>query len=226
MTSTILFDFDGVLVDSIEIFSEAVNVAGRNLRQPVSFVPDDLRAIRRMSIPEIVQKANVDPSLSKEFVVEIDRELFRRHSEIHMFPEMNDIVRELRHLGKIGIVSATSVAVIEGVMKNHQLRESIETVVGGDMPGTKAEKIKAIVARNGSTESQTCMIGDTVSDIEQSRNAGVISIAVSWGWHSIDWIRTAGPDYEAHQPKDLVSLVKQHVLPSRYPAHSVNQTAN
>lgn len=218
MTATILFDFDGVLVDSIEIFSEAVNVAGNNLKQPVSFVPDDLRAIRRMSIPEIVEKANVDPSLSKEFVVEIDRELYRRRGEIHMFPEMDDVVRQMYSLGKIGIVSASSVAVIDGVMKNHQLHECIQAIVGGDMPGTKAEKIRTLTARNGSTESQSCMIGDTVSDIEQSRDAGVISIAVSWGWHSIEWLRTAGPNHEAHQPEDLVSLVNQHVLPNCYTA--------
>lgn len=214
MTTTILFDFDGVLVDSIEIFSEAVNVAGKALKQSVSFAPEDLRTIMRMSIPEIVEKANIDPGLSTEFIIEIDRELQRRHSEYQLFPKMDAVVRELQNCGKLGIVSATSVSVIDAVMKNHRLRECFQTIAGGDMPGTKAEKIRAIVARNGSAGFQTCMIGDTVSDIEQSRDAGVMSIAVSWGWHSIERIRTAGPTCEAHQPEDLVNLIGQIIAES------------
>ena len=44
------------------------------------------------------------------------------------------------------------------------------------------------------------MIGDTVSDIEQSKLANVSSIAVSWGWHRMNRLRTANPDFEINQP--------------------------
>ncbi len=210
MSALILFDYDGVLVDSIEIFSEAVNVAGRELNQPVSFVADDLRRIKHMSIREIVAVAGIDPVLSQAFVDGIDRELYRRFDDMPLFPEIDNVVRQLRKLGTVGIVSATSRAVITKVMQKHALLENFAHITGGDMPGTKAEKIIRIVQKYGSPETRTCMIGDTVSDLEQGRAAGVRTIAVSWGWHSIEKLRKYEPDYEAYQPKELVEIVKSH----------------
>ena len=75
MNSTILLDFDGVIVDSIELFCEAVNVAGRKLNRRVSFEPEDLRNIKRMSIPEISSVAGIEKKLMRAFVTEIDGEL-------------------------------------------------------------------------------------------------------------------------------------------------------
>ncbi|MYD78393.1 MAG: HAD family hydrolase, partial [Gammaproteobacteria bacterium] len=134
MSTTILFDFDGVLVDSIEIFSEAVNVAGRKLKQPVAFVPDDLRNIKRMSIPEIVEAANVDPNLSKEFIVEIERALYDRYEQIQLFPEMAKVVQQLREVSKLGIGSATSVAVVQRVLEHQGIKQLFDDIVGGDVP--------------------------------------------------------------------------------------------
>ncbi len=211
MNVVTLFDFDGVLVDSIEIFSDAVNVAGRKLNQPVAFGPQDLRNIKQMSIPEIVAAANVDPKLSTEFIHEIERELYRCFDKIQLFPQIDEAVRELREFGNLGIVSATSVAVLERVMANCGLLQFFDDIIGGDIPGTKAEKISALINKYGASASRTCMIGDTVSDIEQGSTAGVMTIAVSWGWHRIEWIRTAGPDFEAFAPRDLVDIVKHQL---------------
>ncbi len=212
MTATILFDFDGVLVDSIEIFSEAVNIAGRKLEQPVRFNSDDLRSIRRMSIPEIVAAANVDPKLSKKFVAEIDRALYSRSNQIRLFPRIGRVVERMRKLGTLGVVSATSRQVITQVLNREGIRQYFDDIVGGDMPGTKSEKIQTIIRKNESSESQSCMIGDTVSDMEQGQAAGVVTIAVSWGWHAIEWIRNTQPDYEAHHPEDLIDIVKESLL--------------
>ncbi len=218
MSATILFDFDGVLVDSIEIFAAAVNVAGANLQQPVNFIADDLRNIKRMSIPEIVAAAKVDPNLSKEFIDEIDRELYRQFDKIQLFPQLDTVVRTLRDFGKISIVSATSVSVLERVMNNCGLLHCFDDLIGGDLPGTKSEKILTLIDKYESSASRTCMIGDTVSDIEQGKLAGVFTIAVSWGWHRIEWIRTVQPDFEAFVPQDLIGIIEQHLLSEPLPS--------
>ena len=77
-------------------------------------------------------------------------------------------------------------------------------------------KIKSIIQGNGSRLDNACMVGDTVSDIEQAKIAGVATIAVSWGWHRIEWLRTANPDYEVHQSLDLIERVQQVVAGEQY----------
>ncbi len=212
MNATIIFDFDGVLVDTIEIFSTAVNIAGEQLNQPVDFAPDDLRNIKRMSIPEIVAAAKVDPQLSHQFIAEIEKVLLERVNQIRLFPKMAELVEQLCELGKLGIVSATSRPVLSQVLLNEGIHQHFDAVIGGDTPGTKSEKILTIIQKNGSSASRSCMIGDTVSDIEQGKAAGVITVAVSWGWHAIDWLRTATPNYQANQPEDLFTIVSDFLL--------------
>ena len=101
MNSTILLDFDGVIVDSIELFSEVVNVAGRKLNRSVSIEPEDLRNIKRMSILEISNVAGIEKNLMRAFVTEIDGELSRRADEIPIFPHMTDVI-ENQHGRKSG----------------------------------------------------------------------------------------------------------------------------
>ena len=216
MNSTILLDFDGVIVDSIELFCKAVNVAGRKLNRRVSFEPEDLRNIKRMSIPEISNVAGIEKKLMRVFVTEIDGELYRRADEIPMFQHMTDVIEKLSMVGSLGIVSATSRPVISKVLQNYGIERFVRHIAGGDMPGAKSVKIKSIIQENGSRLDNACMVGDTVSDIEQAKIAGVATIAVSWGWHGIEWLRTANPDYEVHQPLDLIERVQQVVAGEQY----------
>ena len=216
MNSTILLDFDGVIVDSIELFSEAVNVAGRKLNRSVSIEPENLRNIKRMSILEISNVAGIEKNLMRAFVTEIDGELSRRADEIPIFPHMTDVIEKLSMVGSLGIVSATSRPVISKVLQNYEIEQFVRHIASGDMPGAKSVKIKSIIQGNGSRLDNACMVGDTVSDIEQAKIAGVATIAVSWGWHRIEWLRTANPDYEVHQSLDLIERVQQVVAGEQY----------
>ena len=206
MRSNILLDFDGVIVDSIEIFSRTVEVAAQELNRPITFHPEDLRVIKRMSIEAISDYVQVDRSLIPEFLEVMDRELHRVAYEIPLFPDMAEVIQRLSEWGRLGIVSATPAPVIAKVLRNHCIDHYFERVIGGDTPGPKSVKISSIIQETDSSEEATCMIGDTISDIEQGKNVGVRTIAVSWGWHSVEWLKSAKPDFIARQPHDLIKF--------------------
>ncbi len=209
LSFTILFDYDGVIVDSIDLFAEAVTFAGRQLNQPVTFGPEDLRNIKTMSIPEITEVAGVEECLTRDFILGIEKELYRRALEIPVFPGMVEVIQQLRSFGNMAVVSATSERVVSEVLEKHSVLQYMCEIVGGDTEGSKSSKIRSLIDKYEGSAARTCMIGDTVSDIQQSKLAQVISIAVSWGWHRMDWLRTACPDFEVHRPTDLIQLVKQ-----------------
>jgi phosphoglycolate phosphatase len=50
-------------------------------------------------------------------------------------------------------------------------------------------------------------VGDTVGDIVEARQAGVPSVAVTWGWHSEERLLAASPDVVAHDPQELVGIL-------------------
>ncbi len=209
MNATVLFDFDGVVVDSIRLFSDAVNVAGRVLGREVQFEPEHLRNIKRMSIPEICQVAGIEDELSQTFIAEIDRELYRVAHRYRVFSQIDEVIKSLSQVAKLGIVSATSQPVLIKVLRNAQLEHYFAHIIGGDMPGTKTAKIRQVLAENKHGPDQGCFIGDTVSDIDYGKDAGVATIAVSWGWHRIEWIRTAQPTFEAHHRMELIEIIQR-----------------
>ena len=108
----------------------------------------------------------------RAFVAEFDGELYRRANEIPIFPHMTDVIEKLSMVGNLGIVSATSRPVISKILQNSEIERFVRHIAGGDMPGAKSVKIKSIIQGNGSRLDNACMVGDTVSDIEQGKIAG------------------------------------------------------
>ena len=50
------------------------------------------------------------------------------------------------------------------------------------------------------------MVGDSLSDVRVARQAGVKSIAVSWGHQSLEKLVEAHPDHVVHLPGELIEI--------------------
>ena len=216
MKPIIIFDYDGVIVDSIEIFARTVRVAACKLNQPTGFDPDDLKSIQRMTIEGICDYVEISRDRIPEFLEVLDRELYQAAGEIPLFPNMAQVIRQLSRAGILAIVSATPAPIVNKVLKNHSIKRYFDCVIGGDSPGAKSVKIKSIIEQYDSEPEIACMVGDTISDIEEGNAADVATIAVSWGWHSIDHLLSARPDSVANRPEDLIDLTQQLIKRSRF----------
>ncbi|MDE0308392.1 MAG: HAD family hydrolase [Acidiferrobacterales bacterium] len=215
MKSIVLLDYDGVIVDSIDIFARSVRIASDKLNQPTGFTPDDLRNIQRMTIGEISDRIGVGTEQIPKFLEFLDQELDRVADEVRLFPNMKQVIRQLSHSGTLAIVSATPAPIVSKVLANHAIERYFDDVIGGDSPGAKSVKIKSLIKRYDSASVNTCMVGDTVSDIEEGIKAGVATIAVSWGWHPVEHLLSAEPDGVAHQPEELIDLTQLLINPLR-----------
>ena len=81
----------------------------------------------------------------------------------------------------IAIVSGNARAVIAAKLAEHGLFPQISCIYGTRQPGDKCEKILRACRLFGVDPANTCMIGDSVSDIRFAKMAGVSSIAVTKG---------------------------------------------
>ena len=80
-------------------------------------------------------------------------------------------------------------------------------MIGADGPGTRAEKIRLAIGDLGGTPEATYMVGDSISDVKGAREAGVTSIAVTWGHQSEARLATTAPDVIVHTPSELLDVV-------------------
>jgi len=50
-------------------------------------------------------------------------------------------------------------------------------------------------------------IGDTATDIKTAKNAKMKSIGVAWGFRPIEELKSAGADFIAHKPMDIIDYI-------------------
>ena len=50
-------------------------------------------------------------------------------------------------------------------------------------------------------------VGDTKGDMIEGKQAGAVTVAVTWGWHSTEKLTEGSPDYMVHTPTELKNLL-------------------
>jgi phosphoglycolate phosphatase len=58
----------------------------------------------------------------------------------------------------------------------------------------------------GIDRERTFYIGDTTGDILEAREAGVQTVAVTWGWHSREKLVAVHPDFLVDRPEELLRM--------------------
>ena len=53
------------------------------------------------------------------------------------------------------------------------------------------------------------MIGDALSDVRAAKEAGVTSIAVTWGHQSLETLLRGEPDHVVHTPNTLIGVIER-----------------
>ena len=64
-----------------------------------------------------------------------------------------------------------------------------------------------IMKEIGVSDSDTCLLGDTRTDMETARNAGVLPIGALWGFRSAEELRSAGAAYLIGKPEELLNFL-------------------
>jgi phosphoglycolate phosphatase-like HAD superfamily hydrolase len=123
---------------------------------------------------------------------------------------MGNVVRNLSTRHKIAIVTTNSSQNVNMFLQEHRLDGFIHAVYGVDTPGSKAQKIAMARERllENPAHGSEFMVGDSLSDILAAKDAGVTSIAVTWGHQSLDTLLRGNPDVVVHSPNDLMKVIQ------------------
>jgi phosphoglycolate phosphatase len=69
------------------------------------------------------------------------------------------------------------------------------------------DSIFRAVKELGSELSSTILIGDSETDVQTAKNAGIPCIGVTWGFRCREVLRSEGADYLIDTPKELLTLI-------------------
>lgn len=183
----IIFDFDYTLADSSSAVIECANTALRALGLPEASEHDICRTIG-LALPETL--ARLAGEHNRHRAEEFRRHWRRRSDQImidwtEVFPFVPAVLEELRQCNlALGIVSTKYRQRIEAVLGRDGLAHYFDTIVGGeDVAAFKPDPggLLAAIERLAVPLQRTLYVGDSVTDAETARRAGVAFLAVLSG---------------------------------------------
>ena len=200
------FDYDGVLVDSLarltRLACEAQSVVGDG--RPA--LEDDLRALPNHTFVDLGRQIGIAEEGLAKFASTLF-EIQRLDSDLpEMFQGIPRLLRELARENRVVIVTSSAKAEVEQVLDKASVRDCISCILGGRRAGDKSEKIQWARDRFGRDSERTFMVGDVRSDVREGKRAGVVTVAVTWGYQSRDTLMLESPDYVVDSLEELSAI--------------------
>ncbi|QRK04330.1 HAD family hydrolase [Archangium violaceum] len=129
-----------------------------------------------------------------------------------IFPGVADGLATLHAQGlSLAVATSKFYASADALLKAAGLREPFSMVVGADQvkqPKPHPEMGQLIMQKLGVPAERAVMVGDTTHDLSMAHAAGMRSIAVTYGVHSLRELESSSPTWIAHGFDDVLKCVQ------------------
>jgi phosphoglycolate phosphatase len=210
----IAFDWDGTLFDSTALIVRCIQSAAADLGLDV---PSDEQAgyVIGLGLHDALQHAV--PGLSPDRYPELGKRY--RH---HYFARQHELVLFKGTLDMLHALKARNHWLTVATGKSRQgLNEALDSVqLKGLFDGTRTadetagkpnpRMLHELMREFGTEPERTLMIGDTTHDLQMALNAGVASVAVSFGAHEPEAFEPLSPLFIAHSTAQLQDWLLAH----------------
>ncbi|MER7275002.1 HAD-IA family hydrolase [Dactylosporangium sp. NPDC000244] len=201
----VVFDLDGVLVDSTEVMREAFTVAYAEVVGPGPAPFAEYNKHLGRYFPDIMRIMGLPLAMQEPFV----RESYRLAHRVPLFDGVEEVVQELRERG-LGTAIATgkSGERARSLLEQLGVLHLFDHVIGSDEvanPKPAPDIVLHALALLDVPAAHAVMVGDAVTDISSARGANVAAIAALWGESDEAELLAAAPDAVLYKPKDLLT---------------------
>lgn len=200
----VMFDYDGVIVDSLETFCDAMTRAFTHIGRPELATRDRFLAFLDTNWFAGLTAAGVTAAQSEEIEATFS-EALSHYETLRPFAGMPEALARLARRHVLAIITSCRGPVARGFLAAHEIG-GISAVIGCDIEKSKVRRIERMIAEHGPAH-RYWYVGDTTGDMREGRAAGVNTVGVAWGWHGAQRLATASPDHIVATPEELAELL-------------------
>ena len=211
--STIIWDLDGTLMDTLEDLYLAVNHALRTFGMPErtfeevrQFVGNGVRRLMVLATPD--GEANTQfEAVFAEF-----KSYYVDHCQDHtgLYPGIAETLRTLKAQGKrMAVVSNKLQAGVDELYEVY-FKDTIEVAIGERPEVARKpapDMVHLALEKLGVDASTAVYIGDSDVDVATARNSELPCISVLWGFRDKDFLIAHGATTFAERPADIIDIV-------------------
>jgi len=200
----LLFDFDGVLVDSLDVYEKTVTDCLKKIGQPLTRGREQFLELFEGNFYESLKQQGVDmkkfSDASEDILAKVN------YADMKPFDAIRPVLRELTKNHPLIVISSNDSPTIKEALRLYDFDGIFDDILGCDFMLSKKDKILHVIRKYSVTLQDIYYIGDTTGDIKEGKQAGVKTVGVTWGWHSKELMATSQPDYLFDKPEDLLKL--------------------
>lgn len=211
--TTVVFDLDGTLLDTLQDLADSVNYALRTHGLPErttaevrQMLGNGIRYLMEHAVPAGMVPEAFEPVFDTFRTYYVDHCLDKTQPYDGILP-MLDCLR--RRGLRMAIVSNKLDAAVQELNERFFARY-VDSAVGESETVRRKpnpDGVLEAIRRLGSTPDEAVYVGDSEVDFATARNAGVPCITVLWGFRDEDFLRSVGATTFAHRPVDVVDLI-------------------
>lgn len=199
----ILFDYDGVIADSLEVYFTEFTKTCRELGIERINSKEAFLGLFDGNLVRQLIKAGFPLRKLRALAEKYAPRLEEITSRISVFPGVTETLARLSGCYPVFIITSNSSAMVRRFTEREGL-DRIRGVIGAEEETSKVKKIR--MARKRFPGYCPYYIGDTLGDIFEARRAGAVPIGAAWGWHDIARLQRGNPQYIMKSHEELLAL--------------------
>ena len=212
--TTLLFDFDGTVFDTVEGITKSIQYALRKHGRDA-----EIEELRCFAGPPLVDKFMEVYEVSKEEAEQLVTDFRERYVPIGVyesspFPGIRELLEAVRAAGKkTAIATSKPQALAELLLQRAGLRDLFDVVVGsggGVNNDAKWQIVTRAMELCGSKPEDCVLVGDTKYDVEGAKKCGIPCIGVRWGYAAEGELEAAGTAAIVETPGEVLGRM-QHL---------------
>ncbi|NLZ81379.1 MAG: HAD family hydrolase [Clostridiales bacterium] len=210
--STVIFDLDGTLLNTLDDLSASVNYALEVCGYPLRNV-DEVRRFVGNGVEKLIERAVPEEASGEDTKACLD--IFKVHYKDNMnnqtrpYDGIMEILENLKAKNiKIAVVSNKMDYAVKVLCEN-KFNGFIQVAIGSSKgvakkpaPDTVLEALRSLDSKS----EEALFVGDSDVDMETAKNASITSVGVTWGFRDREILEAAGADFIIENPKELDSF--------------------
>lgn len=217
----VIFDFDGTLVRAREASWKLFQQTNRAFALGIDRPEDFYALFRRNFFAALADVCPGDADRARRATKHF-QDLLRREYTPDLVPGIADVIRRLARTHTLVVLSSNTMQSVRRTLDRHDLASSFAHAFTGDVEPDKTRGIRRLLsdpnyamgsnahvraAGHPAQREDVVLVTDTVGDVREALDAGVHAIGVVWGMHTKEELASAGAEFVALWPQELLTYV-------------------
>ena len=212
--TTVVFDLDGTLLDTLQDLANAVNYAlqqqgmpKRTLEEVRQFVGNGVRLLMIRAVPD----GESNPLFEETF--SLFKEYYGEHCNDNTKPYAGvvELIETLKEKGYAVAIVSNKIDFAVKELNELYFKGLVPVAIGEKegirrkpAPDTVYEALKEL----GKTKEEAVYVGDSDVDLETAKNSGMPCISVLWGFRDKEFLAEHGAERYAETAEDVLQFVE------------------